>query len=267
MAWEEAGRGWGARAAEWAYLFEPYARSANERVFELLGVGTGTRLVDIACGSGLAANLARHRGAEVTGIDAAEALIAIARARTPDGDFRVGDMFSLPFEDESFEVATSFNGIWKGCETAVCETHRVLVARSRFGMTFWGSFERLGLMPYFLKSSSIRPPATAPPVSSRVTPVVREWSRRCWHRPASGSSNGVRSTWSTSGQTSRRQFAPWPLPARRSRRSRPSGTTPSVLPCPKCWPRCAMTTLACRSRPSSAGSRPRSPEHTDRSTP
>jgi SAM-dependent methyltransferase len=136
---------------EWAYLFEPYARPANERVFELLGVGTGTRLVDIACGSGLAANLARRRGAEVSGVDAAGALIAIARARTPDGDFRVGDMFALPFDDESFDVATSFNGIWKGCEAAVVEARRVLVARGRFGMTFWGRFERLGLMPYFLK--------------------------------------------------------------------------------------------------------------------
>jgi SAM-dependent methyltransferase len=151
MAWEEAGRGWGARAVEWAYLFEPYARPANERVFELLDVGTGTRLVDIACGSGLAANLARRRGAEVSGIDAAEALIAIARARTPDGDFRVGDMFALPFDDEAFDVATSFNGIWKGCEAAVVEARRVLVARGRFGMTFWGRFDRLGLMPYFLK--------------------------------------------------------------------------------------------------------------------
>ena len=28
--WTEAGRGWGARAAEWAYLLEPYARPANE---------------------------------------------------------------------------------------------------------------------------------------------------------------------------------------------------------------------------------------------
>ena len=47
------------------------------------------------------------------------ALIAIARARTPEGDFRVGDMFALPFEDDSFDAATSFNGIWKGCEQAL----------------------------------------------------------------------------------------------------------------------------------------------------
>ncbi len=39
MAWAEAGRGWGARAVAWAYLVEPDVRPANERVFELLGVG------------------------------------------------------------------------------------------------------------------------------------------------------------------------------------------------------------------------------------
>jgi len=30
MGWEEAGSGWGARAPEWAYLFEPYALPAIE---------------------------------------------------------------------------------------------------------------------------------------------------------------------------------------------------------------------------------------------
>ena len=56
--WREAGRGWGARAKEWAYLFEPYARPANDLLLDQLGVGDGTRQLDIACGSGLAANIA-----------------------------------------------------------------------------------------------------------------------------------------------------------------------------------------------------------------
>src|SRR5947209_382152 len=104
MDWTEAGRGWGARALEWAYLNEPYARPANELLFDRLEVKSGVRLLDIACGSGFAAQLAARRGAIVTGLDAAEGLIAIARARTPDGDFRVGDMFSLPFAEHSFDV-------------------------------------------------------------------------------------------------------------------------------------------------------------------
>ena len=157
--WKASGRAWGARSTDWAYLMEPYARPANQVIFDQIGVGAGIRLVDIACGSGFAAHLAHQRGAAVTGIDASEALVAIARARTPEGDFRVGDMFALPFAGESFEAATSFNGIWKGCQAALVEAHRVLIPGGRLGVTFWGRFEHLGLMPYFLKVIELSPPS------------------------------------------------------------------------------------------------------------
>jgi len=157
VGWKEAGQGWGARSVEWAYLLEPYARPANELLLDRLKVGDGTRLLDIACGSGFAARLASGRGAIVAGLDAASPLVTIARARTPAGDFRVGDMFALPFADASFDVATSFNGIWKGCEGALREARRVLVPRGRLGLTFWGRYERLGLMPYFLKVIELSP--------------------------------------------------------------------------------------------------------------
>jgi SAM-dependent methyltransferase len=116
-----------------AYLVEPYARPANELLFDRLGVGDGVRLLDIACGSGFAAHLASDRRAHVAGLDAAEPLVAIARARTPSGDFRIGDMFALPFADGSFDIATSFNGIWKGCEGALAEARRVLVPEGQLG--------------------------------------------------------------------------------------------------------------------------------------
>ncbi len=136
MAWEEAGRGWGAHALEWAYLFEPYALPANELIFERLGVSSGTRLLDVACGSGFAASVVSRRGASVSALDASAELIAIAKARTPSGDFRVGDMFALPFDDGTFDVATSFNGIWNGCGDALREVHRVLTPGGRAGLTF-----------------------------------------------------------------------------------------------------------------------------------
>lgn len=157
--WTEAGRAWGARSADWACLFEPYARPANEVVFDRLAIGPGARLVDIACGSGLAAAYADRRGAHVSGLDASEALLGIARARTPGGDFRVGDMFALPFADASFDLATSFNGIWKGCEGALREARRVLTPSGRIGLTFWGRLDRVGLMPYFLKMIELSPPS------------------------------------------------------------------------------------------------------------
>ena len=157
--WTEAGQAWGARASDWAYLFEPYARPANDTVFDRLRVDAGVRLLDIACGAGLAANSAARRGAAVSGLDASEALVAIAAARTPDGDFRVGDMRALPFPNASFDVVTSFNGIWKGCESALDEARRVLTPTGRIGLTFWGRLDHLGLMPYFLKLIELSPPS------------------------------------------------------------------------------------------------------------
>lgn len=157
--WKEAGQAWGARSADWAYLFEPYARPANTVVFDEMGVGVGSRLLDVACGSGLAAQTASARGAAVTGLDASQALVDIAQARTPAGDFRVGDMFALPFPDASFDVATSFNGIWKGCEGALDEARRVLTPTGTLGLTFWSRPSHLGLLPYFLKVIELSPPS------------------------------------------------------------------------------------------------------------
>ena len=161
MDWIESGRAWGERAADWAYLMEPYARPANDALFDRAGVGTGTRLLDIACGSGYAVMVAVGRGAEVAALDASEALIAIAQARTPDADCRVGDMFALPFADDSFDVATSFNGIWKGCEDALREARRVVRPGGLVGFTFWGSPKRLGLLPYFATILELSPPSHA----------------------------------------------------------------------------------------------------------
>jgi len=157
--WIEAGHGWGARAKEWAYLFEPYALPANQLVFDRLGLGAATRYLDVACGSGPAANIARRRGATVSGIDASEALIDIARTRTPDGDCRVGDMFALPFDEGAFDVVTSFNGIWSGCEDALDQARTALTDDGALGLTYWGAFERMGLMPYFLTVIGHSPPS------------------------------------------------------------------------------------------------------------
>jgi SAM-dependent methyltransferase len=101
--------------------------------------------------------VAAARGAEVAGLDASEALIAIARARTPAGDFRIGDMFALPFDDDSLVVVTSFNGIWKGCEAALIEARRVARPGGLVGFTFWGRPKRMGLLPFFAALLELSP--------------------------------------------------------------------------------------------------------------
>jgi SAM-dependent methyltransferase len=103
-----------------------------------LAVGAGDRLLDLACGAGLAVALAAARGATCAAIDASERLIAVARDRNPEADVRVGDMNELPWADASFDLVTSFRGIWGTTPRAVQEAHRVLVPGGRIGVTVWG---------------------------------------------------------------------------------------------------------------------------------
>ena len=86
------GRLWGARARDWADVQEGQCAAAYHAVLAHAGVGPGTRHLDVGCGAGMAAMLSAARGATVAGIDAAEALLDIARERTPGGDFRHGDL-------------------------------------------------------------------------------------------------------------------------------------------------------------------------------
>ena len=103
------GRLWGARASDWANIQEGMVRPVYEAVLERTRVQSGMRHLDVGCGAGMAAQIAAARGAQVSGIDAAKALLDIARRRTPAGDFRLGDLEDLPFDDHSFDVVTGFN--------------------------------------------------------------------------------------------------------------------------------------------------------------
>ena len=131
--------GWGRRAVDFATFAEPGNSREYVFVHSRLGVGPGDRLLDVACGSGLALELARMRGAECAGIDASQRLVEIARDRNPGSDVRVGDMHDLPWEGESFDFATSFRGIWGTTPDALAEVHRVLRPGGRVAMTVWGN--------------------------------------------------------------------------------------------------------------------------------
>ena len=136
--WVVVDEGWGRKAADFATLSEPSNCREYVAVHHRLGVDAGDRLLDVACGSGLAIELARLRGASCSGIDASARLVAVARDRNPGCDIRVGDMHALPWDPASFDVVTSFRGIWGTTPEAVTEIYRVLRPGGRAGLTVWG---------------------------------------------------------------------------------------------------------------------------------
>ena len=78
----------------------------RERAADLARVGPGSAALDVATGTGdLAVELAR-RGAEVTGMDFAPAMLELARRKAPGLAFEEGDALRLRHADGSFDAVT-----------------------------------------------------------------------------------------------------------------------------------------------------------------
>ena len=100
---------WGTDPRAWADLAEAHNRPLFEAVLDAAGVGHGTRMLDVGCGSGLTLVLAAQRGATPSGLDISPSLLGLARERLPEADLREGDMESLPFGDSAVDAVVGVN--------------------------------------------------------------------------------------------------------------------------------------------------------------
>lgn len=134
------GRLWGARARDWADIQEGPFSAAYDAVLEACALGPGSTCCDVGCGAGMAAVRASNRGARVSGLDAAENLLAIARSRLPSGDFRLGDLEELPFPDAHFDLVTGFNSLQFAANPVVAlhEARRITKPGGRVVVMIWG---------------------------------------------------------------------------------------------------------------------------------
>jgi len=140
---EVQGKLWGRAAKDWAELFEPMSKPIWVAMLDSAGVKKGTKFLDLGCGGGGSSVLANKRGAQVSGVDAAQALIRIAHERVPDGDFRVGDLESLPYEDYCFDVAFASMSIMFATNPSIAlrEMGRIIVSGGRVAVSIWGKPE------------------------------------------------------------------------------------------------------------------------------
>lgn len=94
--------------------FGDYALQSAPGILEILDRSVKTReglVVDLGCGSGLWADELTKARYRVLGIDISEAMIAIARRRAPDAEFRVGSLFEadIPLCDAVTSIGEVFN--------------------------------------------------------------------------------------------------------------------------------------------------------------
>lgn len=157
---EVQGALWGAAPEDWAEFVEPQSTPLFEAVLDAAGVNAGTRLLDAGCGSGLALQLAHGRGAEVSGLDASEALLIIARRRVPDGDIRHGELESLPFDADSFDAVTAFNSVQYAADpvAAVRELARVAKPGAPVAVVTWAVPERCETRTVLAAIGGLLPP-------------------------------------------------------------------------------------------------------------
>lgn len=157
---------WSQAASDWVELQEWKIFPATRRAFELAGVAPGERLLDVGCGGAGALVEQYARGVRVNGIDAAPALIEVARQRMPDANFDVADMLSLPFEDGSFDVVTGFNSFQYPSRPidALREARRVATADARLVVLVWGEIEECQAVTHFESLRALTNPPPGAPV-------------------------------------------------------------------------------------------------------
>jgi SAM-dependent methyltransferase len=159
--------------------FSRYMESSAVEFLDRLGVETGARLLDVACGSGQLALVAARRGANVTGVDIATNSILAARGRALsegiDARFDEGDAEALPYLAGKFDVVASLFGAMFAPRPELVVDEMVRVCRPG-GTIAMGNWTREGFIGQMFKTFArfIAPPGMPAPVLWGDECTVRE---------------------------------------------------------------------------------------------
>jgi SAM-dependent methyltransferase len=105
-------------------------RLAMERLLAKISPLAGLRALDVGCGTGRWSRFLAAKGAHVTGVDRSGAMLAEARRRAPELDFRQMEATRLEFEADEFDLAAVVTVIQhlphEEQESAIAELVRVV---------------------------------------------------------------------------------------------------------------------------------------------
>jgi len=140
--------GWTAQAGTYGELSGQITSRFAEALLDAAAVRHGARVLDVATGPGYVAERAAARGGVPVGIDIADGMLAVARERHPELEFRHGDAEQLPFDGASFDAVVGnfvVNHLPQP-ERAISEAHRVLAKGGRCAFSVWGGLEGMPVM-------------------------------------------------------------------------------------------------------------------------
>ncbi|MBI4894092.1 MAG: methyltransferase domain-containing protein [Acidobacteria bacterium] len=159
--------------------FSRYMEQSAVDFLNRLEVPAGSRLLDVACGSGQLALVAARRGLRVTGVDIATNSIEEARGRASheglDAAFDEGDAEELPYADGSFDaLATLYGAMFAPRpELVASEMLRVVRPGGLVAMANWTPEGLIGKM-FRVIAKFIAPPGMPSPVLWGQEETVRE---------------------------------------------------------------------------------------------
>jgi SAM-dependent methyltransferase len=154
---------WSRHARDWFEVQESQCVALYYVILKALALTSDSSLLDVGCGAGLFCHLATEKKASVMGLDASNALLDLARKRTPHAGFFEGEMEELPFVDQTFDFVTALNSLQHTNNPlrVLIEARRVLRPGGRLAIAAWARPEHCHVTGFF-QALDLLLPVTSP---------------------------------------------------------------------------------------------------------